>query len=130
MYTKEQQFARILTNIAGGDGEYSQSEIQKIISVAKANDLNSDAVLEALNDSDLLKTNVVDVVKSVKEDDKSLMIFGALRVACADGVITIKELARVHAFCDIMGYGGQFVTLRFLEILKKEPSLKIESVDF
>ena len=70
------------------------------------------------------------MIKEMTEDDKDLALFGAIRISLADGKIAIKEIQRVHTFCKLFGWGPQYATIRFVQQLKKDPSLQVEGVDF
>ena len=128
--TKEQIFAAFAFNIATVDGNLEESEIARIAALAEANDLNRNAVLEACRREIDHKSNLADLVPYMDEDDKDLAIFGMVRIAIADGRIAIKEMQRVHTVCEMFGWGAQYVTIKFVQQLKKDPSLLVEGVDF
>ena len=128
--TKEQIFAAFAFNIATVDGNLEESEIARIAALAEANDLNRNAVLEACRHEIDHKSNLADLVPYMDEDDKDLAIFGMVRIAIADGRIAIKEMQRVHTVCEMFGWGAQYVTIKFVQQLKKDPSLLVEGVDF
>lgn len=128
--TKEQIFAAFAFNIAAVDGNLEEAEIARIAALADANDLNRNAVLDACKDEIDHRSNLADLVPYMDEDDKDLAIFGMVRIAIADGRIAIKEMQRVHTVCEMFGWGAQYVTIKFVQQLKKDPSLKVEGVDF
>ena len=128
--TKERIFAAFAMNIALVDGNIEESEIARIAALADANDLDRDAVLDACKAELDDRSNLADLVPYMTEDDKDLAIFGMVRIAIADGRIAIKEMQRVHAVCEMFGWGAQYVTIKFVQQLKKDPSLKVEGVDF
>lgn len=128
--TKEQIFAAFAMNIALVDGNIEESEIARIAALADANDLDRNAVLEACKAELDNRSNLANIVPYMTEDDKDLAIFGMVRIAIADGRIAIKEMQRVHTVCEMFGWGAQYVTIKFVQQLKKDPSLKVEGVDF
>ena len=130
MLSKEQIFAAFAMNIAGADGNWETSEIDRIVALAKANDLNPLATLDACKKELENESDLVELVKEMTEDDKDLALFGAIRISLADGKIAIKEIQRVHTFCKLFGWGPQYATIRFVQQLKKDPSLQVEGVDF
>lgn len=128
--TKEQIFAAFAMNIALVDGNIEESEIARIAALADANDLDRNAVLEACKAELDNRSNLANIVPYMTEDDKDLAIFGMVRISIADGRIAIKEMQRVHTVCEMFGWGAQYVTIKFVQQLKKDPSLKVEGVDF
>ena len=130
MYTKAQLFAACAYNIANVDGELAKSEIDRIAKLASANGLDADAVLDACIQEIDNPSNLEELVKKMTEDDKDLALFGAIRTSLADGKIAIKEMQRVHTFCRLFGWGPQYATIKYVQQLKKDPSLLVEGVDF
>lgn len=128
--TKEQIFAAFAANIAAADGELYDSEVQRIADLAEANGLDRNAVLRACAAEVEHPTNLAALPPIMSEDDKDLAIFGMVRISIADGRIAIKEMQRVHTVCENFGWGAQYVTIKFLQQLKKDPSLLVEGVDF
>ena len=128
--TKEQIFAAFAMNIALVDGNIEESEIARIAALADANDLDRNAVLDACKAELDNRSNLANIVPYMTEDDKDLAIFGMVRISIADGRIAIKEMQRVHTVCEMFGWGAQYVTIKFVQQLKKDPSLKVEGVDF
>ena len=127
--TNEKIFAVFATNIACADGNLEKSEIARIYGVAKANDLDTDAVLEACKEEISNPSNLAEVAEKMTEEQKDLALFGAIRISLADGVIAVKEMQRVHTFCELFGWGPQYATIKYVQQLKKDPSLKVEGVD-
>lgn len=130
MLTKEQIFGAFAHNVACADGNLDSSEIKRIISVASANELDVDAVVEACKKECENRSDLTEVVKQMTEDEKELILFAAIRIAVADGKIAIKEIRRVHSFGELFGWGPQYTTIEFVKQLKKDPSLLVEGVDF
>ena len=128
--TKEQIFAAFAYNIATVDGSLADSEVKRIADLADANDLDRNAVLRACQAEVDNQSNLSSLVPYMTEDDKDLAIFGMVRIAVADGRIAIKEMQRVHTVCESFGWGAQYVTIKFVQQLKKNPSLLVEGVDF
>ena len=129
MLTKEQKFAAIAMNIAGVAG-ITSTAIDRIVSLAQANDLDGTAVLEACKKECNNSSDLKDVINQMTEEDKDLAIFAAIRITMADGKVAVKEIARVHTYCKLFGWGPQYVTLKFMQLLKKDPSALVEGVDF
>ena len=130
MLTKEQKFAAIAMNVAGADGATEKSEIDRIVDLAVANDLNASAVCDACVAEIENASNLKEVIAQMTEEDKNLAIFAAIRITMADGKVTAKEIARVHAYCELFGWGAQYVTLKYMQLLKKDPSALVQGVDF
>ena len=130
MMTKAEIFAAFAYNIAKADGELEESEVIRIIKVAEANELDSDAVLEACKKEIENPSNLVEVAKQMTEEEKDLAIFAAIRISLADGKIAIKEMQRIHAYCELFGWGPQYVTIKYVQQLKKDASVLVEGVDF
>ena len=130
MMTKEQIFGAFAHNIACADGNLDSSEIKRIISVASANELDVDAVVEACKKECENRSDLTEVVKQMTEEDKDLAIFAAIRISLADGKIAIKEMQRIHTYCELFGWGPQYVTIKYVQQLKKDASLLVEGVDF
>lgn len=130
MYTKEQIFAAFAFNMALADGSLDESEVKKIYSVASANELNADAVIEACRKEINSPSDLVEMAKQMTEADKDLILFGVIRISLADGKISVKEMQRVHALCELFGWGPQYATIKYVQQLKQEPTLQVEGVDF
>ena len=128
--TREQIFAAFATNIALVDGNLYDSEVERIGDLADANGLDRSAVLRACAAEVDRPTNLAALTPLMSEDDKDLAIFGMVRISIADNRIAIKEMQRVHTACDNFGWGAQYVTIKYLQQLKKDPSLLVEGVDF
>lgn len=128
--TREQIFAAFAANIAAVDGHLYDSEVERIAALAEANNLDRNAVLRACAAEVDNPTNLSSLVPYMTEDDKDLAIFGMVRIAIADGRIAIKEMQRVHTVCEMFNWGAQYVTIKFVQQLKKDPSLQVEGVDF
>lgn len=130
MYTIEQAFAAFAVNMALVDGRLEQSEANKIYSVAEANNLNTNAVLEACKREIDNPSDLYEFAKRMTEEEKDLVFFGIIRISLADGRISIKEMQRVHTVCEAFGWGPQHATIMYVQQLKQDPSLKVEGVDF
>lgn len=130
MLTKEQKFAAIAVNIAAADGNTEKEEIQRIVALANVNGLDAKAVLEACVQECETRSDLEEVVAQMTEDDKELAIFAAIRIAMADGKVSVKEIQRVHTFCNAFGWGPQYVTIEYMKLLKKDPSALVQGVDF
>ena len=128
--TREQIFAAFATNIALVDGNLYDSEVERIGDLAAANGLDRSAVLRACAAEVDHPTNLAALAPLMSEDDKDLAIFGMVRISIADNRIAIKEMQRVHTVCENFVWGAQYVTIKFLQQLKKDPSLLVEGVDF
>ena len=127
--TNEKIFAAFAVSIARVDGKIVESEVERIVKVASANELDSTAVLEACVKEKENPSNLVELAKEMTEEQKDLALFATIRISLADGVIAAKEIARVHAFCELFGWAPAYTTFKYVQQLKQDPSLKVEGVD-
>jgi tellurite resistance protein len=128
--TKEQIFAAFANDIAGADGALAREEGERIGVIASANKLDITAVIEAMKKEFVQPSSLKEIAKQMTDDDKDLVFFAAKRISIADGKIATKELKKMHFYCKLFGWGAQYVTLEYFNLLQETPSLKVEGVDF
>lgn len=128
--TLEEKFAILCHKIAFADGESSDAELAKVISVTRANDLNVDAVCEAWDDDCENPHDMIAVAKEVTDDNERDLIFFAMgRMAAADGILKIKELNRMFFVTDAWEWAPGYVVMMIARMLKKYPELQVEGVE-
>ena len=128
--TKEQIFAAFAYDMACADGSLSKEEANRIGLLASANNLDVSAVVEAIKKEIEQPSNLKEVVSLMTDDDKDLVFFAAKRISMADGKIASNEVKKLHHYCKLFGWGAQYVTIEYFKLLKENPSLSVEGVDF
>jgi tellurite resistance protein len=128
--TKEQIFAAFAYDMACADGSLSKEEAKRTGLLASANNLDGLAVVEAIKKEMEHPSNLNEVVSLMTDDDKELVFFAAKRIAMADGKIASKEVKRLHHYCKLFGWGASYVTVEYFQLLKENPSLLIQGIDF
>ena len=128
--TKEHIFAAFAHNIACVDGSLAEEEVKRIYMWASANNLEISAVTEALKKECIHPSNLKELADQMSDEDKDFAFFAAKRISMADGKIGTKELKKIHSFCELFGWGSQYATIEYIELLQANPSLLVEGVDF
>lgn len=128
--TIEQKLAILCHRMAFADGNTSDAEKQKVCSLAKANELNMEAVFEAWNEDCENPVDMYEVLDSVTdEDERDFLFFAVGRMAAADNILGVKEMNRMFQMAEAWEWAPGYVVIMIVRMLRQYPDIKVEGVD-
>ena len=128
--TNEQIVAIVCRKMANIDGSIGEAEKNRAVAVAKANELNVDAFIDAWNAESENPHELIPTLKACPDEEtRDLAFFAAGRIATADNILALNEITRLFTMAEVWDWAPTYVALKIAQMIRKNPDLKIERVD-